>query len=183
MARSRPRTNGVGTATFRRPSLATSNSQSSLNQTNNSAAPYNPGTYVPPHHYQNSSARNGSVAESRFSKEQLLGLYKSQKDAGDLGKNVADLFVGGWTPGGLGLGSGPTWNKREDNAKENGPNVDICWEAGGDVVPLGLTELTEQEKEVRVFWVSLVRAIMLTLLLALLRISQFDAQATAPECQ
>ena len=42
-----------------------------------------------------STVRNG---EARYSKEQLLEMYKAQREAGSLGKNVEEYFVADWDP-------------------------------------------------------------------------------------
>ncbi|MBE7181014.1 MAG: hypothetical protein INR71_07370, partial [Terriglobus roseus] len=93
-ARSR-RANGA-TQTFRRPSLATSLS-SSAPQRDAAAALPTPtsatGVYVPPH-----ATRNGAFADARYSKDQLLSLYKEQLDANALSSDLPDLFANGWEP-------------------------------------------------------------------------------------
>jgi len=68
---------------------------------------------------------------------------------GDLEGDLAELYVGG---GDMGVSNGSTqgtskWARREE-AKENGNGPDICWDRGGGIEPLGLTDLTEEEKEV-----------------------------------
>jgi len=45
------------------------------------------------------------------------------------------------TPGG--------WNRRDVSSGEHAPTSDVCWEGDGSVVPLGLLDLAEDEKEVR----------------------------------
>lgn len=150
IVRSRPRVNGAGTTTFRRPSVATSLSQSSLYQTHqNQGANHvpSPGAYVPPHH-QNNSARNGTIADSRFSKDQLLSIYKAQKESGELGKNIVDLFIGGWQPGNVIAGSGSLWSQKDELGKDSAIGPDICWDINGDLSPLGLREMSDEEKEV-----------------------------------
>jgi len=69
---------------------------------------------------------------------------------GDLEGDLAELYVG---EGDVGVSNGSTqgtskWARREE-AKENGNGPDICWDRGGGIEPLGLTDLTEEEKEVR----------------------------------
>lgn len=106
-----------------------------------------PGAYVPPHH-QNNSTRNGSTTDGRFSKQQLLSIYKAQKVSGKLGKNIADLIVGGWQPGNVMTGSSSLWNQKDEPGKESGSGPEICWDVNGDISPLCLREMSDEEKEV-----------------------------------
>jgi hypothetical protein len=95
---------------------------------------------------QPSALRNGA-GENRYSKEQLLSLYKAQRESGALGKNVADYFVADWNPH---VETSPTngaWGKREDS-KDNPSGPEVCWDHGGQVEPLGLVDMTDDEKEV-----------------------------------
>ena len=87
--------------------------------------------------------------EGRYSRSQLLDLFKQQRGMGDLEGDLAELYVG---EGDVGVSNGSTqgmskWARREE-AKENGNGPDICWDRGGGIEPLGLTDLTEEEKEV-----------------------------------
>lgn len=121
--------------------------QSSTGQGSNAVS--TPGPYVPPHHYQNHVGRNGDVADCRFSKDVLLDLYRTQKDAGDLGKNLTDLLAGDWQPGGgVNAPSSSIWSRKDEPSKDGPAAADICWDANGSVVPLGLLDMTDAEKEV-----------------------------------
>ncbi len=147
--RSRARTNGA-TQTFRRPSLA--NNLSNQRETSQTGTPSpSSGVYVPPHlnsNYQSSYGRNGATAESRYSKDQLLDLFRVQGKTGQPNANVNDLFVDGWSPGAVnGSINGGGWGKKEDH-KEASCGPDICWDHEGKVQPLGLIDMTDHEKEV-----------------------------------
>ena len=147
--RSRARTNGA-TQTFRRPSLANNlSSQRETVQTSNPSP--STGVYVPPHlnsNYQSSYSRNGATAECRYSKDQLLDLFRAQGKSGPLNTHITDLFVDGWSPGAVnGTTNGGGWGKKEDYKEgTNGP--DICWDHEGKVQPLGLIDMTDNEREV-----------------------------------
>lgn len=104
---------------------------------------------MPPHYYQTHSMRNGDGTENRFSKDVLLSVYKSQKDAGELAKNLTDLVLGDWQTGGGATTGGSLWNRRDEGAKDSAPGADVCWDANGTIVPLALLEMTESEREVR----------------------------------
>ncbi|KAF4277644.1 hypothetical protein CNMCM8057_002472 [Aspergillus fumigatus] len=143
---SRTRMNGA-TQTFRRPSVATNPSQTrDLPQTTSATHP-TVGAYTPPHMTSNQSGaiRNGA-GENRYSKEQLLSLYKAQRESGTLGKNVADYFIADWNPHVETPPTNGAWGKREDS-KDNPSGPEICWDHGGQVEPLGLVDMTGDEKE------------------------------------
>jgi len=95
--------------------------------------------------HQSSYNRNGASTESRYSKDQLLDLYRAQEKSGLLNTNVDGLFVDGWTPGANGLSNG-VWGKRDDHKDANGP--EICWDHSGSGQPLALVDMIEEEKEV-----------------------------------
>lgn len=139
------------TQTFRRPSVATNPSQNrDTSQSTTSASTPTVGAYVPPHmssNPQSSGLRNGmATGETRYSKEQLLELYKSQRESGSLAKNVTDYFVADWDPHVETPSVNGAWGKREDQKDPpNGP--EICWDHGGQVEPLALMTMTDEEKE------------------------------------
>ncbi|KAL8679347.1 MAG: hypothetical protein Q9186_004352 [Xanthomendoza sp. 1 TL-2023] len=144
---SRSRANGA-TTTFRRPSLATSLShQRETSQSNNAAANHNAGVYVPPHmnsNYQPSYTRGGA-SETRYSKDQLLDLFRAQIK-GSSSTHVSDLFVDGWHPASANGMSNGGWSRKEE-LKEGSAGPEMCWDHDGKVQPLSLSEMTEQEKE------------------------------------
>lgn len=118
-----------------------------MNHGSNSSS--NPGVYVPPHlssNYQ-SSLRNGTFSDTRYSKDQLLDMFRRQGESGPLGKKISSLMVGGWDPGMSNDGRGGTWNRRDD-LQEGVPGPEICWDAEGTVQPLGLIDMSDEEKEV-----------------------------------
>lgn len=142
-SRSRARTNGA-TQTFRRPSLANRES----NQ-NNAASIQGTGVYVPPHlnsSYQSNLNRN-STADSRYSKDQLLDLFRAQGRSGQAATNLSDLFVDGWNPEAVNGNSNGGWGKKEEY-KDGSGGPEICWDHEGNVQPLALIEMGEEEKEV-----------------------------------
>jgi PERQ amino acid-rich with GYF domain-containing protein len=96
--------------------------------------------------YQSSYNRNGSSSESRYSKDQLLDLFRAQEKSGISNINLSDLYVDGWNPNTTNGTSNGGWGKRDDHKDATGP--EICWDHEGSVQPLALAELTEEEKEV-----------------------------------
>jgi hypothetical protein len=143
------RTNGA-TQTFRRPSHATtpsgSTSQAHSRDTSvtTNAQPSNPGVYVPPHAQ---SGRNGGPVEGRYSRDQLLDLYREQGDSEEIKGDASNLYVGTWEPNLSNGSGGPIWGRRDDHGQGQS-GVDLCWDKDGSILPLSLTDMTEEEKEV-----------------------------------
>ncbi|KAJ5923714.1 hypothetical protein N7454_008959 [Penicillium verhagenii] len=137
---SRSRINGA-TQTFRRPSVATNPSHTRESSHAASVSTPTSGAYIPPHMSSN-PLRNG---DARYSKDQLIDLYKAQRDSGSLGKNVEDYFVADWDPHMVPTPVNGAWGKRDDHKTSAGPEV--CWDHGGQAEPLGLNDMTESEKD------------------------------------
>ena len=113
--------------------------------------PLSAGVYVPPHlnsNYQ-SFARNGASAEgSRYSKDQLLDMFRAQGRSGPLTHTISDLYVDGWNPSPINGASNGGWGRKDDQ-KDASSGPDICWDHDGNVQPLSLLEMSEEEKQVR----------------------------------
>jgi PERQ amino acid-rich with GYF domain-containing protein len=139
------------TQTFRRPSLATNFSHSRDNHQSSVSTPTSSAAYIPPHLNSSYQSRNGSAGDSRYSKEQLLNIYKSQRESGTLGKNVEDFFVADWNPHEETPAVNGAWGKRED-PKDTPLGPGVCWDREGQFEPLGLTDMNDDEKEVRGFF-------------------------------
>ncbi|KAL8672849.1 MAG: hypothetical protein Q9168_002725 [Polycauliona sp. 1 TL-2023] len=144
---SRARVNGT-TTLFRRPSLANNLShQRETSQSNTSATNQNAGVYVPPHinsNYQSSSTR-GAPSETRYSKDQLLDLFRSQRESPP-NTDVSNLYVDGWHPSSAHGMTNGGWS-RKDELREASAGPEMCWDHEGKVHPLALSDMTEQEKE------------------------------------
>nr|POE94518.1 gyf domain-containing protein mpd2 [Quercus suber] len=134
------RTNGA-TQTFRRSSTATTVAQASHAPVDTSAASSNPPPrYVPPH-------RNGMHPDTRYSKDQLLDLFRSQAGIdGALRDGLPGLYVGGWQPETNASQAAPSWG-RPDHARDAQPGPDACWDKDGLVEPIGLLELDDEERD------------------------------------
>lgn len=147
--RSRARPNGA-TQTFRRPSLAAGlPNHKETSQTNSSSATPSSGVYVPPHlssGYQSNSNRH-AAADTRYSKEQLLDLFRAYSKTGQATTDIDNLFVDGWNPGAVNGTSNGGWSKKEDY-RDTMTGPEICWDYDGQIQPLGLIEMSEAEREV-----------------------------------
>ncbi|THC92047.1 hypothetical protein EYZ11_008485 [Aspergillus tanneri] len=107
------------------------------------------GPYTPSQmssNYPSNALRNGAGSETRYSKEQLLELYKAQRDSGALNKNVADYFVADWNPRPDTSPVNGAWGRREDS-KDNPSGPEVCWDHDGHMEPLGLVDMTDDERE------------------------------------
>ncbi|RKF74064.1 putative gyf domain-containing protein [Golovinomyces cichoracearum] len=92
-----------------------------------------------------------SVYESsndfRYSKQELLEIYKRQIEPGAAERgSVSHLFADSWAPGeSIGSSVGASWGNNGDVKNLHAP--DICWDFLGDTRPVGLEEMSEEEKK------------------------------------
>ena len=108
------------------------------------------GVYIPPHLNSNNQSaylRNGVSSESRYNKDQLIDIYKGQRDAGTLDRNLAELFLGGWSLFDQKSGTLATWGRR-DETRDSSAGPEVCWNYDADGEPLALLDMTDEEKEV-----------------------------------
>jgi len=75
-------------------------------------------------------------------------MYKKQKESENWGKNIGELFMGEWNPTDPSAASNGSWARRDEN-KDPTSGPEICWDHGGNVEPLGLLDMTDEEKDVR----------------------------------
>lgn len=120
---------------------ATSSGFSRETTTQNRNSNENVGVYIPPH-------RNGSTNEYRYSKQQLLDLYRNLQESTELKQGLSSLYVTGWDPDITnGMPTSP-WARRDDQ-RDVQPGADVCWDRNGNVIPLSNQEFSAEEKEVR----------------------------------
>jgi PERQ amino acid-rich with GYF domain-containing protein len=104
------------------------------------AAASQPARYVPPH-------RNGTIPDTRYTREQLLDIYKAQQSAeGGLRDSLPNLVIGGWAPD-TANGSSSGWG-RNDHSRDSQNGPDACWDREGNIEPLGLVDMDDEEREV-----------------------------------
>jgi PERQ amino acid-rich with GYF domain-containing protein len=83
--------------------------------------------------------------EFRYSKSQLLDIYRTQMETGASNGDISHLFENGWDPKqSNGANGRSSWGKISDGRDAQGPN--IAWEPKGDIQPIGLEEMSEEEK-------------------------------------
>lgn len=93
-----------------------------------------------PSHYEHS-------IDTRYSKNQLLDIYRAQEESGGLQADVSRLFVNNWNPEqSNGTNGRASWGKSGDGRDSYGPEA--CWDTNGLIRPVGLEEMSEQEKVV-----------------------------------
>lgn len=145
-----------GTLTFRRAS-ATPQSLSQSSTAPESAVPNLPADSTLAS--QTTPAPN-NPSPARYSKDQLLELFKSTSGSQD---DVTRLFMDGWNPGAGNVNGSASrgWGKTPEY--NTGPDSDLCWNEGADQRPLGLQDMSADEKEVRYFPLYVcVRALTMT---------------------
>ncbi|PMD35994.1 hypothetical protein L207DRAFT_587025 [Hyaloscypha variabilis F] len=95
--------------------------------------------------YQPSSSMYDQSTEFRYSKSQLLDIYRTQMESGASNGDISHLFENGWDPKqSNGANGRSSWGKISDGRDAQGPN--IAWEPKGDIQPIGLEEMSEEEK-------------------------------------
>lgn len=113
-----------------------------IQQQDPSAASQPPARYVPPH-------RNGTLSDTRYSKDQLIDLYRAQQNSeGGLSDQLSELYVGGWQPDHANGVPSAGWGRTE-HSRDGQPGPDVCWDADGSVQPMALYDMDDEEREVR----------------------------------
>lgn len=86
--------------------------------------------------------------EFRYSKQDLLDIYKNQQQTRATDdSNVSNLFTEGWAPSESQGSTGRAgWGKTTDGKDCYTP--EICWDFQGDIQPVSLVEMSEEEKKV-----------------------------------
>lgn len=128
----RPRSNG--TRTFRRPSTtpfgqtatATDSPDSHLPSTNRNSAGYD------------------SLGSSRFSKDELLGIYKHASESATT--DVSHLLEPGWNPNQTNGSSSRGWGKT-DSQHHIPQDPTVCWDASGGTKLISFETMTPEERE------------------------------------
>ena len=75
-----------------------------------------------------------------------MDLFRAQGEAGHSQKSISDLFIAGWNP--AASNTNGIW-ARQDDHREAATGPEICWDNDGSIQPLGLADMTDDEKEVR----------------------------------
>lgn len=131
-----------GTLTFRRPSATPQSlSQSSAIAESPLQTPIPDPALASP-----TPPAPTSIGAARYSKEQLLELSRS---AGGAQPDVSRLFMDGWSPGAGHVNGGASRGWGKPTEYNTGPEADMCWSSEAGAKPLGLQEMSAEEKEVR----------------------------------
>jgi PERQ amino acid-rich with GYF domain-containing protein len=98
-----------------------------------------------PASYQQPNSTYEQSTDFRYSKSQLLDIYKAQVESGASNGDISHLLENSWDPKQSNGANGRAgWGKSNDGRDAQGPG--ICWESKGNVQPIGLEEMTEEEK-------------------------------------
>lgn len=82
---------------------------------------------------------------ARYSKDQLLDLFRAQRGSQE---SISHLFMEGWNPGAAQVNGGASRGWGKPHEYHTGPESDLCWNPSADAKPLGLQEMSAEEKEV-----------------------------------
>jgi PERQ amino acid-rich with GYF domain-containing protein len=85
---------------------------------------------------------NFEAGPVRYSKNDLLEMYRTQKTGDDLSR----LFISGWDPAHVNGGNVRGWGKTSDNPVPQEPGA--CWDQNGETAPMALQAFSTEEKEV-----------------------------------
>ncbi|KJZ79467.1 hypothetical protein HIM_00936 [Hirsutella minnesotensis 3608] len=125
-----------GTLTFRRSSTTPTGHASNPPPSHDNAV-------QPPSIEETSIAQlpTYDLGPSRYTKDELLDMFRVQKP----GDDPSHLFMSGWNPSNIN-GSNPRgWGKGSDHPVPQEPGA--CWDQNGDSTPMGLHDLSIEEKE------------------------------------
>ncbi|KAM7216602.1 hypothetical protein V8F06_008013 [Rhypophila decipiens] len=130
-----------GTRTFRRPSTTPFNQSTAANATE---APQNSTSDAASLPTNNQTASFEHTGSFRYSKEELLEIYKSTHDSAQT--DASNLYMPNWNPSQVNGSSARGWGKSGDS----GPipqDPTVCWDPHGVVTPIGLDEMSPEERE------------------------------------
>ncbi|KAM0369410.1 hypothetical protein ACHAPZ_002950 [Fusarium culmorum] len=127
-----------GTLTFRRSSTTPLGQPSSQPPPSTDHAVQPPATAESP---VNASSSTYELLPARYTREELLDIYSSQKPTGD----VSHLFAPGWNPGQMNGHAPRGWGKSNDNHIPQEPGA--CWNDSGESAPMGLQDMSVEERE------------------------------------
>lgn len=89
-----------------------------------------------------------NTENTRYSKEQLLEIYRIQKESGNTNGDVSHLLHPDFDPWQVnGTNGRASWGKSSDGRDTYGPNV--CWDKQASNEPITLQPMTDEEKSVR----------------------------------
>jgi len=127
-----------GTVTFRRSSTTPANQAQPSSETSihsnlaENAAPQSVAALL-------------AEGSNRYSREQLFDIYRTRIEPRARDLDVTDLYSQGWNPGHVNGASRSGWGKNDSYVPQD-PGV--CWDSNGQVKPIGLQEMTQDEKDV-----------------------------------
>ena len=91
------------------------------------------------------------ATDLRYSKNQLLDIFKAQQASSTTNGHVSRLYENNWDPGhSNGTNGRSGWGKSSDGRDTHGP--DVCWDSNGNIRPIGLESMSDLEKNVRLLY-------------------------------
>lgn len=135
------RPNGTATLTLRRSSTTPFNQSAMHSATDNNGVP-TPVDEIPASADPRLASSTGSSSRT-YSREQLLEISKSDTVRH---MDVNRLLMPGFNPGHANGNSGRSWGKANESNGHHDPTA--CWDQNGNMIPLGLQEMSQAEQEV-----------------------------------
>ncbi|KAK3389760.1 hypothetical protein B0H63DRAFT_464286 [Podospora didyma] len=132
-----PRANG--TRTFRRQSNTPSSNSAFTNSVD---ASHHANSDLPPLSANPQSASLESGPQ-RYSKEELLDIYKSNSHANI---DPSSLYMPNWNPNQVNGVSSRGWGKGSGDSSHVPQDPTVCWEQNATVLPIGLQDMTAEER-------------------------------------
>lgn len=137
-------TNG-GTLTLRRSST---NPFGASHQTSQSEATAStPISELPPSQPYSINVNEGQ-GDRRYSKSEILEIFRAQQGNEISNGDVSRLFANNWDPGHSNGANGRGWGKSNDS-HNNSSGPEACWNESGSTLPIALEGMTDEEKNVK----------------------------------
>ncbi|KAH6612829.1 hypothetical protein B0J18DRAFT_441205 [Chaetomium sp. MPI-SDFR-AT-0129] len=134
-----PRSNG--TRTFRRASTTPFNPSSA---TNPADVPQHPASELPPHPASSHPTAFTSSGLLRYSKEELLDIYKNSFDPSQM--DTTNLLMSNWNPAQMNGSQTRPWGKSSESSHVP-QDPSVCWDANGTVKPIGFESMSAEERD------------------------------------
>ncbi|KAJ1331827.1 PERQ amino acid-rich with GYF domain-containing protein [Microdochium nivale] len=122
-----------GTLTFRRTSTTPSSQSQQLPSSDTLHASGDPSGM------SGMTAGSSSTGSTRYSRDDLLDIAANIPE-------VSSLFAPGWQPGQINGSAGRGWGKSPENHPAP-QEPDVCWDNTGSVRPVGMADMTSEERE------------------------------------
>ncbi len=84
----------------------------------------------------------------RYTRDQLTDLFRAQLESDELSDGISSLYMGAWEPHATNGISSASWGRKEEHGREAQSGVDQCWDREGSTLPISVSDMTDDEREV-----------------------------------